>query len=813
MNRKFSKARTIIIICLMILLCGICLYIHLSKNGNKTKSVNDTTLYRINEIRDTPNTDIRNLTGNIYYLSNCGDDNADGKTPQTAWKTLEKLQSEFSTKIKSGDCILFNRGDVFRGNINVTQDNITIGSYGDESKAKPEINVSIIDGAKEGNWSQIKPNIWKYSEKISNDVGVIWFFKNDNSLTYKFNWSNYSYNIGQKISFDSTIDENTLDLSTILDSDLEFYHTGMASSGINTGEYIYVYSQTNPQERFDRIEFARGVNGIYGKTNLLVDNIKIVFAGNHGIGTGTVANLTVTNCEFGFIGGSRQNQNNVRFGNAIEIYGQVKETNEYEVSNGFIAKNNYIYEIYDAGITFQYTANTTSSIVEKAEFLDNVIEKCNYSIEYWNVSKSNEEDKQKSYIGYYRIANNIFRYSGYGVSQTRPDKTNSAHIKTWVHDAEYENKINNSFVVEDNIFYTSSEQMFSIFACDKNSLPKIIKNTFYNDDNVPLGYFYYNGLDKKKIPYVKNKTIAFLPGNDFYYTSNIKEEVLRGDSGEVIWSFDMISGILEISGSGEMQDYTKYQLPNWCNFPNFVKEIIIGENITKLGNYAFYNLFYVERITINSARLQNLSNDVINFNNGNNFTFYNVGREWYGIKVIFGKSVERIASFLFWPTGSSNEAPYITNIKFESSKIKEIGNHSLAGISCQSIEIPEGVEILGVLAISNSSKLKSVKLPKSLITLSGWCFAGNYYLESVIIEENISSLNENLFFGDVNLKQLILKGNISEMANVKNIFSIEAKNITLYGNESVKKFVQKYNENNVEHKIYYAQLEDLYKSS
>ena len=155
----------------------------------------------------------------------------------------------------------------------------------------------------------------------------------------------------------------------------------------------------------------------------------------------------------------------------------------------------------------------------------------------------------------------------------------------------------------------------------------------------------------------------------------------------------------------------------------------------------------------------------------------------------------------------------ITNIKFESSKIKEIGNHSLAGISCQSIEIPEGVEILGVLAISNSSKLKSVKLPKSLITLSGWCFAGNYYLESVIIEENISSLNENLFFGDVNLKQLILKGNISEMANVKNIFSIEAKNITLYGNESVKKFVQKYNENNVEHKIYYAQLEDLYKSS
>lgn len=808
--KKSIKISIIYIFILVLLVSSAFLIFYIiNKNQDNQVSIQDKTVLRINEIRNTLNTNINSVTGNIYYISNDGDDDADGKTPQTAWKTLTKLQNEFANTIQNGDCILFNRGDVFRGNITINKDNILLGSYGDEKKQKPEINISPYNGVIDGYWTQIEPNIWKYSEKISADVGAIWFFKNDNTLLNKHDWSDYSYEIGQKISFDENFDESNLILSTILKNDLEFYHTGKASSGINTGEYVYVFSKVNPQTRFDEIEFSIGVNGIYGRTNLVVDNLKIVFAGNHGIGTGSVANLKVTNCEFGYIGGSRQNQNNVRFGNAIEIYGQVNETNGYQVEEGFIVENNYIYEVYDAGITFQYTANTSSTIIENAEFMNNVVEKCNYSIEYWNVSKSTQEDKQNSYIHSFQIKNNIFRYSGYGVSQTRPDKSQSAHIKTWVHDAEYENIITGNFNIKDNIFYLSSEQMLSIYACNKQSLPDIANNYFFNDEKTPLGYVYHKELDKKIIPYTKSKMLKIFPNNKFDYSSNFVEKTISGTSKDVFWNLNTESGILKIYGNGEMQDYSMENLPEWTKYSNFVNEIIIDETISKLGTYSFYNLQYVEKIQINSINLQNLIYDKVNFNNGNNFTFYQTGKAWYGIIVEFGDKVTRIPDFLFWPSATSVDSPFITSIEYKGNNIKEIGNHAFAGISCVNIKIPEGVETLGVLAISNSPTLKSITLPQSLTTLPACCLAGNYYLETVVINENIHSLENNLFFGDVNLKKVIIKGNISEDSNISNIFSNEAQSVTLYGNETVKLFVERYNKNNTNHIIKYSQIEDL----
>jgi hypothetical protein len=70
-----------------------------------------------------------------YVSSSTGDDTKNGTTPATAWKTLAKLNSIKST-LKAGDVILFNRGDVFTGNLMITDIKgtsaapITFGAYG-----------------------------------------------------------------------------------------------------------------------------------------------------------------------------------------------------------------------------------------------------------------------------------------------------------------------------------------------------------------------------------------------------------------------------------------------------------------------------------------------------------------------------------------------------------------------------------------------------------------------------------------------------------------------------------------------------------
>lgn len=73
-----------------------------------------------------------------YYVSANGDDGADGLTPSTAWQSLDKVNSIFST-IPAGSSIYFHRGDTFYGTINIAKSgtsgaSIRISAYGTGNK-------------------------------------------------------------------------------------------------------------------------------------------------------------------------------------------------------------------------------------------------------------------------------------------------------------------------------------------------------------------------------------------------------------------------------------------------------------------------------------------------------------------------------------------------------------------------------------------------------------------------------------------------------------------------------------------------------
>ena len=50
------------------------------------------------------------IFGDTYYVSNNGNDSADGKTTATAWKTLSRVNS---ASLKEGDAVLFERGGLW----------------------------------------------------------------------------------------------------------------------------------------------------------------------------------------------------------------------------------------------------------------------------------------------------------------------------------------------------------------------------------------------------------------------------------------------------------------------------------------------------------------------------------------------------------------------------------------------------------------------------------------------------------------------------------------------------------------------------
>lgn len=83
----------------------------------------------------------------------------------------------------------------------------------------------------------------------------------------------------------------------------------------------------------------------------------------------------------------------------------------------------------------------------------------------------------------------------------------------------------------------------------------------------------------------------------FLVWGGVKAETKTGSCGEAaFWSLDD-EGTLKVWGSGEMSDYSANTVP-WKDCRSKIKNIIIGEGITKIGSYAFSNCEKIETVSL-----------------------------------------------------------------------------------------------------------------------------------------------------------------------------------------------------------------------
>ena len=71
-------------------------------------------------------------------------------------------------------------------------------------------------------------------------------------------------------------------------------------------------------------------------------------------------------------------------------------------------------------------------------------------------------------------------------------------------------------------------------------------------------------------------------------------------SSGVTWQYNEATGILTVSGSGEIPDFTS-GIADWGNYSYDTKEVVISEGITYIGEYAFCRFFNMEKINFPSA--------------------------------------------------------------------------------------------------------------------------------------------------------------------------------------------------------------------
>lgn len=397
-----------------------------------------------------------NANSNTYYFSSFGDDSNDGRTPQTAFKSVDKIND---ISLKKGDTLLLERSSVFRTDVTLKlSEGITLGAYGEG--AKPEIWGSMQNYSGKGLWKKSSyNNIWVMDYNGAN-VGIIVI--------------NQGKMAGRKYL---TIED--------LSSNFDFVHIGSK---------LYLYSENNPNE-YDDIEIGGNVTLVRileNSSNVTISNISIKYTGGHAIQAhGNVSDIKISGCEIGWVGGSLQGIDaKTLYGNAIEFWDSSKD---------ITVEKNWIYQIYDAGITFQ-GHGPFSDIT----FANNLIEYTTMPIEYWSFNPDDD-------ITNINIVGNIIRFTGYGWGANSANIGRTAHINAGWTAKDYKNLNVN---IQNNIFDCSYQAIFRIPWATKSSL---LTQKYEISENV---YYQRSRTGKNDLGFGEHeKNIAFFYGvenNDLF---------------------------------------------------------------------------------------------------------------------------------------------------------------------------------------------------------------------------------------------------------------------------------------------------------
>ncbi len=406
----------------------------------------------------------------VYYISPSGNDDNDGTSPETAWKNVDAINLH-NDQIKAGDAVLFERGGIYRSvtsllaepipevdpsdtslrpstqQIVYTKSGVTYGAYGDGEK--PAIYSSHKNYAWGDPWrkSDKGENIWEVYTPRS-DAGSIVFDHGKAAGIKRFGvWTGETDSSGKKIYSGFITPEN---VGENLTENFEYYHDHR-----NGVLYLYYDNEGKaPHEVYSDIEICPRDGVFYVSTNtenVLIDNLAIKYTGFYGVSIKEyTTGVTVTNCEMGWIGGCQWNfateAEGSRIGNAIEAW---------ETTTNLTTNNNWIYQVYDAGLSPQGTSSDGISVYTNLVMRENLVEYCSYNIEWFDRNGYDVgADHDSQWNGYY-IEDNILRFAGYGFGRQRQDGNYApSNICgwTWIYEVE-----NLRVTIKNNIFDCSEK--------------------------------------------------------------------------------------------------------------------------------------------------------------------------------------------------------------------------------------------------------------------------------------------------------------------------------------------------------------------
>ena len=275
-------------------------------------------------------------------------------------------------------------------------------------------------------------------------------------------------------------------------------------------------------------------------------------------------------------------------------------------------------------------------------------------------------------------------------------------------------------------------------------------------------------------------------------------EIYSGTCGESLtWTLDTSTGVLDIIGSGAMQNYSSTGAP-WNSHANEVLYINIGEAVTTIGNAAFWGCSQVTSIVIpdsvtrigkNAFEYCTVLSSVILGNSVSELGASIFGGCYALVSIDLPASVETIDSGTFRGCHSleaintASDNPYFKSLDgilltkdgstllcFPCGKdcdytipsgVIRIGDYSFYGCELlHSVHIPEGVAAIGRYAFQLCTAMQSVNIPSSVTEIGFAAFYSCRSLTSIVIPGSITVIPRSAFINCSGLTSVTLPENL-----------------------------------------------------
>ena len=261
-----------------------------------------------------------------------------------------------------------------------------------------------------------------------------------------------------------------------------------------------------------------------------------------------------------------------------------------------------------------------------------------------------------------------------------------------------------------------------------DSITSIGKHAFYSCTS--LEDVYYTGtetqwnninIDSNNNESLKNAVIHY------NYSPSDENSDYSGSCGEnCTYSFDSATGILTISGTGDMTDYTDSSAPEtkpWLYLRDNIKSIIVEEGVTSVTNFAFSG--------INAL-----------------------------LTVSLPKSLTSIGNTAF------ENCESLKSVTVQGNSLQSIGYEAFSGCSSlESITLPDSIKSVGDGAFFGCTSLKKANIPTAVTEIGNGMFQGCTVLEDIEIPDGVTSINSVAFSGCKALAEINIPKSVTSVAD------------------------------------------------